>query len=111
MTAKASTPLNLTFCASGKSGLLHYPKSARFLMVSLAVKPYKSKKRNVGVVAYEAAKDFIKIQFRDGSVYLYTYRKPGKSEVSEMKKLAASGIGLTTFINKYVRDRYEAKLA
>jgi hypothetical protein len=85
-------------------------KTARFLMVYFAMKPYKSKNRNAGVVAYEAGKDLIIIQFQDGSVYLYTYRKPGKNEVSEMKKLAALGIGLTTFINKYVRERYEAKL-
>lgn len=71
---------------------------------------YKSRRRDTGVYAYETGKDFIKIQFRDRSVYLYTNESTGRAEISAMKKLAAAGKGLTTFINKFVREKYEAKI-
>lgn len=61
------------------------------------------------MTAYEAGKDFIALQFHDGRVYIYDYSRPGRRHVEEMKKLAASGRGLTTYLNKYVRDNYSRK--
>jgi hypothetical protein len=71
---------------------------------------YKSHKRNVGVLAYETGKDFIKLQFQDGRVYLYDYTKPGKTAVNKMKKLAVTGRGLTTYVNQHVRENYSRKI-
>jgi hypothetical protein len=48
------------------------------------------------------------LKFKDGRTYLYDYAKPGKVHVEEMKKLAVEGNGLTTYINKYVRDNYSS---
>lgn len=63
-----------------------------------------------GVSAYKTGGDYIDIQFVDGSVYRYTYSSAGINEVEKMKTLAASGKGLTSFINKYVRENYAMKL-
>ena len=71
---------------------------------------YKNLGSDSGVVAYEIGKDFIKVQFVDGSTYLYNYSLPGKDEVEMMKQLALAGSGLATFINKYIRGNYAGKL-
>jgi len=71
---------------------------------------YKNLSGNSGVVAYEAGPDYIKIKFRDGGVYLYNYSITGRDNVERMKELAEEGRGLATFINKYVREDYAAKL-
>jgi hypothetical protein len=71
---------------------------------------YRNIAGNSGVNAYEAGSDFIKIKFIDGSVYLYTDRNPGKTHVENMKKLARQGRGLSSYISRYVRVNYEAKL-
>lgn len=71
---------------------------------------YKNLSGNSGVSAYEIAGKSIRIRFKDGGTYLYTYRRPGAEAVEEMKKLAAKGAGLATFINRHVRKTYERKL-
>jgi hypothetical protein len=71
---------------------------------------YLSSHKNTGIIAYEIAPDAISIKFRDGSVYLYTNTKPGKTHVAKMKTLAKKGEGLTTYINQKVRDNYEQKV-
>jgi hypothetical protein len=73
------------------------------------VKPYGSLTRDSGVVAYELGADFIRVQFRDHSVYLYTYTSTGARDIEQMKDLAVRGEGLTTFINTHVRKRYARK--
>ncbi len=74
------------------------------------MQPYKTANRDTGVVAYETGKDSISIQFRDGSVYLYTNKSAGPAAITEMKSLAKKGVGLTTYINQHVREHYEQKL-
>lgn len=74
------------------------------------MKRYKNLNNNSGVVAYEIGKENIKIQFRDGSLYNYTYKNPGSKHVEQMKKLAEKGFGLTTYINVYIREKYELKI-
>ena len=74
------------------------------------MQPYKDLSGRSGVKAFEITDDSIKVQFKDGSEYLYDSHLPGKEHVDEMKKLAHSGIGLTTFINKVVRSNYTRKL-
>lgn len=63
-----------------------------------------------GVKGYEFAGDDIVLRFSDGKTYLYSSRRPGKEHVDKMKKLAIAGKGLTTYVNQYVRDNYDAKL-
>jgi hypothetical protein len=72
---------------------------------------YLSAQKNTGIIAYQIAPDAISIKFRDGSVYLYTNVKPGKTHVTNMKSLAKKGEGLTTYINQHVRENYYEKLA
>jgi hypothetical protein len=70
---------------------------------------YKNINGNSGVSAYETGIDFIRIKFRSGSVYKYTFESTGVDEVEQMKMLAESGEGLSTFINKYVKKNYAEK--
>jgi hypothetical protein len=74
------------------------------------MKPYKNLAGNSGVAAYEIGEDYVKIKFRDGVVYLYSYNRPGRDNVERMKELAEEGRGLSTFISRYVRDDYAVKL-
>lgn len=73
------------------------------------MKPYRDIDGDSGVVAYETGLDFIRVQFRDGGLYLYTNASAGSTNVARMKTLAASGDGLNAFINRYVRNRYARK--
>ena len=74
------------------------------------MKRYKNLSGNSGVLAYETGKDYIKVKFRDGDVYLYNYFRPGRDMVKQMKELAEEGRGLSTFISRYVRERYALKI-
>lgn len=67
-----------------------------------------------GVLAYSIEDSDIKILFppdKDGQpfVYTYSYARPGKKYVEEMKKLALKGADLATYINKYIREKYEKR--
>ena len=57
-----------------------------------------------GVGVYEIGTDFIRVRFREGSVYLYTRASTGVREIEQMKVLAERGEGLTTFISTKVRS-------
>ena len=65
--------------------------------------------RDAGVRAYETGDDFIRVEFHDGAIYLYTYASTGAEDVERMKELAARGEGLTTFISHQVRKRFARK--
>ena len=67
---------------------------------------YKNLSGRSGVTAYELGDDYIALQFHDGRVYIYDSDHPGQKHVEQMKKLAVSGSGLTTYLNKYVRDNF-----
>ncbi|MGN6181149.1 MAG: hypothetical protein ACTHNW_18345 [Mucilaginibacter sp.] len=75
------------------------------------MQPYKNSNRDTGVVAYEMGNNGISVQFKDGSVYLYTIKSAGLASVNKMKNLAKKGKGLTTYINQHVKDRYEKKIS
>jgi hypothetical protein len=72
---------------------------------------YANSSGKSGVSAYELYDNAIIIEFRHGVKYLYDHDIPGKEEVEEMKRLALSGSGLMTFINKHVRKRFAAKIS
>jgi hypothetical protein len=68
---------------------------------------YKNLSGNSGVVAYESGTDYIKLRFKGGSkIYVYDALAPGLTHVEQMKKLAAAGRGLTTYVSQNVRKNY-----
>lgn len=60
------------------------------------MKRYGNRHGNSGITAYEVGNGFIRIRFRSGSVYLYTYDSADEDDIEEMKELAREGEGLTT---------------
>lgn len=79
-------------------------------MPAAAMTPYMDLGGNSGVTAYELGNDYILVEFHGGSLYLYTYDRPGKFDVENMKELAVRGRGLNTYINKYVRKNYARRI-
>ncbi|HXT51923.1 MAG TPA: L-threonylcarbamoyladenylate synthase [Thermoanaerobaculia bacterium] len=61
-----------------------------------------------GVNAYELGPDFIRVEFKSGAIYLYTYESSGPANVEHMKDLAEKGRGLASFISQHpdVREGY-----
>ena len=76
----------------------------------MRMKRYKNLSGDSGVLSYETGKDYMKVKFRDGDVYLYNYYRPGRDKVERMKELAEEGRGLSTFISRYVKKKYAEKL-
>lgn len=71
---------------------------------------YKNLSGDSGVSAYEIGDDYIKVEFSDGSLYLYNYESAGSQNIEHMKTLAENGSGLNSFINTTVRKNYASKL-
>jgi hypothetical protein len=67
---------------------------------------YRNVAGDSSIVGYECGSDFIRVQFSDGAVYVYTYASAGAPNVDEMKRLAAAGNGLNAYINRWVRKAY-----
>ncbi len=74
------------------------------------MKRYKNIQGSSGVSGYETGDDRITIAFQPGHVYVYTYASAGKRMVEHMKALAEKGKGLSTYISRKVRDKYERKI-
>jgi hypothetical protein len=68
---------------------------------------YKNRSGKSGVLSYEIGDEAITIEFAGGDLYVYTYRSAGKSRVEKMKKLALKGGGLSTYISREVKDKFE----
>jgi len=64
---------------------------------------------NSNVTAYELGSGYIRVQFADGSVYLYTDASAGAGNIATMQSLARAGRGLNGFINTNVKYNYESK--
>jgi len=56
---------------------------------------------------YEIGSDFIRVEFKDSSVYKYTNNSAGENHVTEMKRLAISGQGLNSYIMSNCKFSYE----
>lgn len=67
---------------------------------------YRDVDGDSGVAAYQVGGDFIRVQFTDGAVYVYTNGSAGATHIARMKILAASGDGLNAYINRHVRKAY-----
>lgn len=73
---------------------------------------YKNRSGRSGIQAFESGPEFIRIRFRDEDlIYIYNYTQPGKTDVEVMKRLAEAGRGLSTYISRYVRERYAHRQA
>jgi hypothetical protein len=72
---------------------------------------YRDIDHDSGVISYEIGTDWIEVVFASGRTrhYLYTYRSAGIPAVEKMKKLAESGEGLNSFINRFSSRQYERK--
>ncbi len=70
---------------------------------------YKNLSGDSGVIAYHPIDDGIEVRFRNGDTYVYTTTATGVEEIREMLRLAQAGKGLSTYISRYVRDRYAFK--
>jgi hypothetical protein len=75
------------------------------------MRPYEDVSGRSGVRAFEIGDDFIKVKFTDGHVYTYDYSSPGQTHVENMKRLAQSGRGLSTYISQNVRGNFSEKSA
>lgn len=71
---------------------------------------YKNRGGDSGVISFEISDDSITVQFRDKSLYLYNYIRPGKNDVDHMKALARAGKGLNSYISRIVRKNFYQKL-
>lgn len=71
---------------------------------------YRNRNGDSGVVAYALLEDALVVRFNDGATYLYGPSRPGRHHVGRMKSLAMAGRGLNTYINRYVREKYQAVL-
>jgi hypothetical protein len=75
------------------------------------MQPYQNLGGESGILAYEIGPDSITVQFKDGHFrfYLYTYTSTGTSEVETMKRLAAKGAGLNSYIMTTVKQNFARK--
>ena len=70
---------------------------------------YANRNGDSGVAGYEIGADFIRVQFKDGAIYLYNNSNTGAANIEQMKQLAIAGAGLNSFISRYVRKAYARK--
>ena len=62
-----------------------------------------------GIAGYECGNDFIRVFFKDDSIYLFNSRRPGFYPVEKMIKLAQRGEGLNAFINTTIGKKFAKK--
>ena len=74
------------------------------------MKPYRNRSGRSGVSAYAVGKGVILVRFTHDGTYEYTDAKPGRMHVRNMQMLAEAGVGLSTYISRFVRDSYARKL-
>ena len=71
---------------------------------------YANRDGGSGVVAFATGPAGIAVEFTNGAIYVYDLDHPGREAVSDMKRLARAGRGLSTYISQHVRDNYAKKL-
>lgn len=71
---------------------------------------YANRDGGSGVVAYATGPAGIAVEFSNGAIYVYDLERPGRQAVTEMKRLAREGRGLSTYISRHVRDNYAKRL-
>ena len=68
---------------------------------------YKNFRGDSGVSSYQIGFDYIQVMFINGGVYTYSHLKAAKAHIDQMKILAEKGVGLNSYINKYVKNLYD----
>jgi hypothetical protein len=69
---------------------------------------YRNSGGDSGVSAYEIGSDYIIVKFSGtAKTYRYSYRKAGQNHVENLKRLAQSGSGLNSYINNFVKFKYD----
>lgn len=69
---------------------------------------YRNFGGNSGVHSFEIGTDYILVKFFETvRIYRYSYQRAGMNHVENMKRLAISGNGLNSYINKFVRNLYD----
>lgn len=86
------------------------PEYINFKENSAKMIRYRNLEGHSGVTGYEPQPEGICVEFNHNAVYLYTYASAGKTVVEKMKKLARAGKGLSTYISRTVREKFEKKL-
>ncbi|MDB5966321.1 MAG: hypothetical protein JWQ72_2821 [Polaromonas sp.] len=71
---------------------------------------YRNLEGHSGVLAYQEAPGALAVKFVNGDIYIYTDWSTGRATVAQMVRLAQAGRGLSTFISRYVRERYARKI-
>jgi len=61
------------------------------------------------ISGFQAGRTYIDVHFRGADTYRYSYARPGRDHVEQMKALARQGVGLATYISRYVQHDYESK--
>jgi hypothetical protein len=74
------------------------------------MKPYRNLDGKSGVTAYACGDGFIRIRFVNGDIYEYTDEATGREHIANMQKLAQAGLGLSTYVSRFVHDDYARKL-
>tara|TARA_R110000850_G_scaffold50499_5_gene123852 strand:+ start:1212 stop:1430 length:219 start_codon:yes stop_codon:yes gene_type:complete len=69
---------------------------------------YRNSGGDSGVSSFDIGTDYITVKFsRNTRTYRYSYIKAGQHHVENMKRLARSGSGLNSYINRYVKNLYD----
>ncbi|WP_395022943.1 hypothetical protein [Dongia sp.] len=81
--------------------------SVRYQGETIALQPYGN--GATGVTAFAVRDDFIIVRFKNSArdTYVYDREKPGPEQLERMKWILRKGSGLTTYINRHVRDYAE----
>lgn len=62
-----------------------------------------------GVVEYDTGVDWFLVRFRDGSLYLYTEKSTAPEHIYQMRRLAETGSGLNSYLNRIVGNEYAGR--
>lgn len=79
-------------------------------MQFLGMEKYKNLEGHSGVTGYETGTNSIAVEFNHDAVYRYTYASAGKRVIERMKQLAMAGRGLSTYISRVVKEKFERKV-
>lgn len=74
------------------------------------MQPYLNASGQSGVRGYAIGSNYIDVYFSTGALYRYTYASAGSTAIENMKRLAVAGSGLNSYINRYVKSNYAARL-
>jgi len=58
-----------------------------------------------GILAYENGLDFVRVWWKEGEPFTYTYANVGEKHVEAMKRLAKHGSHLNAYINRHPEIR------